>query len=77
MFFGRTSDDHENDLKEIALDIGYKNMEILSSTKKIIKPNSVTFDSIPYINAIYPYYTFEKIDDEKFCCNILIAKFNK
>jgi len=71
----RTNDNKS--LEEIAKDYGYKNVEVLSSNKKIIKQNSVTYDSMEYISKIYPNYEFKKIDNENYYCNILIAKFNK
>lgn len=64
-------------LFEIADSIGYKSCEVVYSVKKFIKPNSVTYKSIPYINQVYPNYEFKQLNDGSKYCNILIAKFIK
>ena len=61
-------------LLEISKDFGYQASEELCSVDKIIKPGSVTEESIPHINSIYPYYDFGE-EDKK--CKIKILKFRK
>lgn len=73
-------DERMNDnesLFEIASRLGFTDTKIIYSVKKIIKPNSVTAQSIPYINTIYPKYEFKDLGGGKKYCNILIAKFTK
>lgn len=53
----------EKSIKEIARELGYKTFEVLSENKKIIKPGSVTFDSMEHILSVYPEYEFTKEND--------------
>lgn len=53
----------EKSIKEIAYELGYKTFEVLSENKKIIKPGSVTFDSMEHILSVYPEYEFIKEND--------------
>lgn len=54
---------NEKSIKQIANELGYKTFEILNETKKVIKPGSVTFDSMEHILNIYPEYKFIKEND--------------
>lgn len=61
-------------LAEIALEEGYKDYNIEFEADKILK-SGVTFDSIPYINKVYPLYDFNKDGETK--CKIQIMKLRK
>lgn len=61
-------------LLEISQEYGYHDIEEMFSADKIITPGSVTYDSIPHINSIYPLYDFGQ-EDKK--CKIKILKFKK
>ena len=68
----RMNDDKS--LLEISKDYGYKDTKELVSVDKIIKPGSVTYESIPHINDVYPLYDF---GEEEKKCQIKILKFKK
>lgn len=62
---------------EIAKKIGYSDSKIVYEANKLIKEGSVTHSSIPYINKIYPLYTFETVDDSTKKCKIKILRLEK
>lgn len=64
----------EPSLAEIALNMGYKNYTIEYEVDKILK-SGVTYDSIPYINEVYPLYNFYQSEEPK--CKIKIMKLEK
>lgn len=65
----------QESLVEIATKIGYQNSEIMFEAIKSIKPGSVTWESIPHINSIYPLYDFVTGDNVE--CKIKILRLDK
>ncbi len=65
----------EFSLLEIANQMGYTEIQILSETIKKIKDGGVTYQNIPYINEIYPLYSFEK--EKETSCKLKIIKLRK
>ncbi|MBP5679322.1 MAG: methyltransferase [Bacilli bacterium] len=59
---------------EISKDYGYQDTELVYSADKEIKKGSVTEESIPHIQSIYPYYDF---GEEEKKCKINILRFRK
>lgn len=67
---------NEESLKNIGKKLGYSKIEIVLETPKIIKENSVTFQSLEHIKKIYPKYSFKEINGNLYF-NIQILKFIK
>lgn len=58
-----TKTNNDLTIKEIAKNIGYKNIKKELSVKKVIKKGSVTYNNLTYIKHIYPLYDFERYKD--------------
>lgn len=64
-------------IEELAEHYGYNDMEILESVDKIIKPGSVTYESLEHVSSVYPKYNFNTDDKGNPYCKIFISRFNK
>lgn len=69
----RTND--EPSLMELSREIGYSSSKVVYEIDKKIKNGSVTNNSLPYINKIYPLYDFNANDDKK--CMIKILRLER
>lgn len=66
----------EKSIVEIATNMGYKNIKVVSKNKKYLKPNSVTSKNLDYIKDVYYQYKIKRDFKGKYI-NILILKMEK
>lgn len=64
-------------IEELAYSYGYDKMDVLESVDKIIKPGSVTYESLNHVASIYPKYHFQTDEKGNPYCKIMISRFNK
>lgn len=64
-------------LVEIAKDCGFVHNKKLVSVPKVIKKGGVTFESINYIQKIYPNYQFKTDENGNKICQTEIFEFSK
>ena len=62
---------------ELAKNIGYKDFKVMYEAYKEIKEGGVTYQNIPYINKIYPYYDFYKNQEKECKCKMKVLKIGK